>query len=98
MSFSLFSNKKWNYLLLIILNTSKTIIIVYRSIFFVLCLYVYFLYIIIIVSIGRSPTMAGGLFSMDRQYFNHLGTYDKGMEIWGGENLEMSFRVCTIII
>ena len=41
--------------------------------------------------------MAGGLFSMDRQYFNHLGTYDKGMEIWGGENLEMSFRVCLVI-
>ncbi|KAI0224427.1 Polypeptide N-acetylgalactosaminyltransferase 5 [Lamellibrachia satsuma] len=45
------------------------------------------------VSPIRSPTMAGGLFSMDRKYFNHLGTYDRGMEIWGGENLEMSFRV-----
>ena len=41
--------------------------------------------------------MAGGLFSMDRQYFVHLGTYDKGMEIWGGENLEMSFRVSFVL-
>jgi len=41
----------------------------------------------------RSPTMPGGLLAMNREYFFEIGAYDEGMEIWGGENLEMSFRI-----
>ncbi|CAH8493392.1 unnamed protein product [Schistosoma rodhaini] len=41
----------------------------------------------------RTPTMAGGLFTITREYFYEIGAYDEDMEIWGGENIELSFRV-----
>lgn len=40
--------------------------------------------------------MAGGLFAIDREYFYEIGAYDRGLTFWGGENMEISFKVIRI--
>lgn len=41
--------------------------------------------------------MAGGLFAIDRKYFYEIGMYDDGLEVWGGENFELSYKVSTVV-
>eukprot|EP01053_Blabericola_migrator_P011507 Blabericola_migrator_1__11506@NODE_686_length_6875_cov_181_991774_g499_i0_p4_GENE_NODE_686_length_6875_cov_181_991774_g499_i0NODE_686_length_6875_cov_181_991774_g499_i0_p4_ORF_typecomplete_len312_score57_28Glyco_transf_7C/PF02709_14/5_9e13Ricin_B_lectin/PF00652_22/1_4e12CDtoxinA/PF03498_14/9_2CDtoxinA/PF03498_14/0_00013Glyco_tranf_2_3/PF13641_6/0_00033Glyco_tranf_2_2/PF10111_9/0_0004RicinB_lectin_2/PF14200_6/1_9RicinB_lectin_2/PF14200_6/61ADK_lid/PF05191_14/0_5ADK_lid/PF05191_14/3_5e03ADK_lid/PF len=41
-----------------------------------------------------SPTMAGGLFAANVDFFlNDIGGYDEKFQYWGTENLELSFRL-----
>ncbi|PIK54079.1 putative polypeptide N-acetylgalactosaminyltransferase 13 [Apostichopus japonicus] len=41
----------------------------------------------------RSPTMAGGIFAIDRAFFYEIGAYDPGFKIWGADNIDLSFRI-----
>ena len=40
----------------------------------------------------RTATTIGCALAINRKYFFEIGAYDEGMLIWGGENLEISFR------
>ncbi|KAK3607870.1 hypothetical protein CHS0354_038300 [Potamilus streckersoni] len=50
--------------------------------------------------IGRTPeeirpgtVMVGAAYAIDSSYFREIGAYDEAMKVWGGENLEMSWRI-----
>ena len=40
----------------------------------------------------KSPTMSGCMFGISRRWWDYLGKFDPGFEVWGAENLELSFK------
>ncbi|XP_075918913.1 polypeptide N-acetylgalactosaminyltransferase 9 [Petromyzon marinus] len=41
----------------------------------------------------RTPAMIGCSFVVHREYFGEIGLFDPGMDVYGGENVELGFRV-----
>lgn len=41
--------------------------------------------------------MIGCSFVVDREYFGEIGLLDPGMEVYGGENIELGMRVSRVL-
>lgn len=48
-----------------------------------------------VVLLYRSPALIG-CFIVDREYFQEIGLLDEGMEVYGGENVELGIRVRNV--
>ena len=46
----------------------------------------------------RTPAMIGCSFVANREYFGEIGLLDPGMEVYGGENIELGMRVSLPIV
>lgn len=55
--------------------------------------FAYSFLVFIVILFLRSTTTAIALCAISCEYFEYLGGYDTGMEIWGGENFELTLKL-----
>lgn len=41
----------------------------------------------------RSPSIMGAAIAIDREFFFEIGAFDTGLEVWGGDNSQLSLHV-----
>uniref|UniRef100_A0A3B3TN29 Galactosyltransferase C-terminal domain-containing protein n=1 Tax=Poecilia latipinna TaxID=48699 RepID=A0A3B3TN29_9TELE len=46
----------------------------------------------LLIRVMLTPAMIGCSFVVDREYFGEIGLLDPGMEVYGGENIELGMR------
>lgn len=44
----------------------------------------------------RTPAMIGCSFVVNRKFFGEIGLLDPGMDVYGGENIELGIKVCDM--
>ena len=50
---------------------------------------------LVISLVFSSPVTIGTIFAIDKQFFEDIGSMDEGMQLWGGENIDLPVRVGT---
>lgn len=45
----------------------------------------------------RTPAMIGCSFVVNRKFFGEIGLLDPGMDVYGGENIELGIKVCDMV-
>ena len=42
---------------------------------------------------SSTPIMVGGIFAIKRSFYEKINGYDESLLLWGGENIDLSFKV-----
>lgn len=58
---------------------------------------VYVLTVLLLSFSHRTPAMIGCSFVVNRKFFGEIGLLDPGMDVYGGENIELGIKVGNLV-